>query len=221
MSVSAFVAPTASRIALPSIQSIRAYGEERGSSYERPVNPPSATLYCANLAYGINENDIVQHFAAYGCNTARIPNNREGRPAGYAWVEFSSIEDATAAKDNLTDSELAGRNIRLDFGKARGDVTSRPQNPPSNVLFFGGIADTTEGALTDFVAQSGASGFSVRIGLDRETMEPRGFAHVEFGDVEQASAAKAQLEGQAINGGNPPRIDFNKPREERSFGGES
>lgn len=42
-----------------------------------------------------------------------------GRPKGFAYVTFASVEDAKSAFNALNGSELDGRPVRLDFAKPR------------------------------------------------------------------------------------------------------
>lgn len=45
----------------------------------------------------------------------RIAYNRDGISKGFAYVEFKYLEDAADAHDNLNNSELDGRALKLDF----------------------------------------------------------------------------------------------------------
>lgn len=42
-----------------------------------------------------------------------------GRPKGFAYVTFSSIDDAKSAFDSLNGGDLDGRPVRLDYAKPR------------------------------------------------------------------------------------------------------
>ena len=50
---------------------------------------------------------------------ANHPLRESGRPKGFAYVTFSSIEDAKSAFDSLNGGDLDGRPVRLDYAKPR------------------------------------------------------------------------------------------------------
>jgi nucleolin len=59
--------------------------------------------------------------------------------------------------------------------------------------------------LREFCEGVGAVRY-IRIAMDRETGQPRGFAHVEFADAASVSAAVESLSGQEL-GGRAVRVD--------------
>lgn len=68
-------------------------------------------------------------------------------------------------------------------------------------IFVGNISfDTTEQDLRDLFSQDDRQVESVNIIMDRDTGRPRGFAFVEMGSAEQASAAISALDGQELGG---------------------
>ncbi len=72
------------------------------------------TLYVGNIPYSANEEELVQHFAAYGGKNPRII---EGR--GFAFVDIDSdhLEAAIADKNN---SEMGGRRLTVNEARPRG-----------------------------------------------------------------------------------------------------
>ncbi len=73
------------------------------------------TLYVGNIPYSANEEELVQHFAAYGGKNPRII---EGR--GFAFVDIDSdhLEAAIADKNN---SEMGGRRLTVNEARPRGE----------------------------------------------------------------------------------------------------
>jgi len=73
------------------------------------------TLYVGNIPYSANEDELVQHFAAYGGKNPRII---EGR--GFAFVDIDSdhLEAAIADKNN---SEMGGRRLTVNEARPRGE----------------------------------------------------------------------------------------------------
>lgn len=52
----------------------------------------------------------------------RLPTDPEsGRPKGYGYIQFSSVDEARQALNDLQGAELAGRPLRLDFGTPRAN----------------------------------------------------------------------------------------------------
>jgi RNA recognition motif-containing protein len=51
---------------------------------------------------------------------SKIITDREtGRSKGFGFVEFATIEDATAAKEAMDGIELDGREIKVDFAEEK------------------------------------------------------------------------------------------------------
>ena len=52
----------------------------------------------------------------------RLPTDPEsGRPKGFGYVQFSSVEEARAAFNELNGAEIDGRPVRLDFSTPRAN----------------------------------------------------------------------------------------------------
>jgi peptidyl-prolyl isomerase E (cyclophilin E) len=77
------------------------------------------TIYVGGLADEVNEKLIQEAFIPFGDITeVQLPQDYETqRHRGFCFVEFESSEDALAAVDNMNDSELCGRTIRVNVAK--------------------------------------------------------------------------------------------------------
>lgn len=85
-------------------------------------------------------------------------------------------------------------------------------------LYVGGLPySTTDEAVRELFAQIGEVR-SVRVMIDRETQQSRGFAFVEMADEAGAQQAITQLNGTPF-GGRTLMVNEARPREERSGGG--
>jgi RNA recognition motif-containing protein len=81
-------------------------------------------------------------------------------------------------------------------------------------LFVGGLnGKTTRQQLTRFFSSAGLV-VSVRMPLDRETGRSRGFAFIEFRDLEQAEQAMRVFNGREL-GGSVLRVSIARPEAER------
>ena len=95
-------------------------GGNRGGPSGGPRNSESNTLFVGNLSFKLDEEQITAFFEECGSVTSvRIAMNEEGRPRGFAHVEFGSAEEAKKALETKNGEELEGRQIRLDFGRGR------------------------------------------------------------------------------------------------------
>ncbi|KAL8936061.1 MAG: hypothetical protein Q9211_004367 [Gyalolechia sp. 1 TL-2023] len=98
--------------------------QERSNKYGDQLNEPSSTIFCANLAFGATEDDVSNAFSEHAPVTAvRIPTDMNtGQPKGFAYVQFSTTEEATTAFEGMTGASINGRTIRIDY------ASQKPQN---------------------------------------------------------------------------------------------
>lgn len=78
-------------------------------------------LYVGNLAYSVRDEDLQQHFAAFGTvRSASVLMDRDsGRSKGFAFVEMDSASEAQAAIDGLNGQPLAGRALTVNIARPR------------------------------------------------------------------------------------------------------
>jgi len=81
----------------------------------------SSKIFVGNLNFDTNESGIREHFATIGTITdIHIPTNRDtGRPRGFAFVTFSSEDEAENALQSMQGAELDGRPLRIDRAQER------------------------------------------------------------------------------------------------------
>lgn len=81
------------------------------------------TLFVGNLAYAATEDeirDLVKEAAGVAPVAVRIGTDREtGKPRGFAFIEFSTVAEATEAKAQLNSQEFMGRQIRVTVAESR------------------------------------------------------------------------------------------------------
>ncbi|XP_055390568.1 peptidyl-prolyl cis-trans isomerase E [Condylostylus longicornis] len=77
------------------------------------------TIYVGGLADEVTEKLINDAFIPFGdIADIQVPVDYESQKhRGFAFVEYESAEDAAAAIDNMNDSELCGRTIRVNLAK--------------------------------------------------------------------------------------------------------
>ncbi|XP_026577445.1 nucleolin isoform X2 [Pseudonaja textilis] len=177
----------------------------------------SKTLVVNNLSYDATEESLQEVFEK--ASSIRIPQNNQGRPKGYAFVDFATAEDAKEAMNSCNNTEIEGRTIRLEFSNSGGQNRNTNMkggfSQQSKTLFVKGLSEeTTEETLRE----SFDSCIGARIVTDRDTGSSKGFGFVDFSSTEDAKAAKEAMEDGEIDG-NKVTLDFAKPKGATPRGG--
>ncbi|KAI9677716.1 MAG: hypothetical protein M1829_002488 [Trizodia sp. TS-e1964] len=96
------------------------------TSIPRIPNPPTRTLYVGNVPFNLTDNDLNNILADLsGVKDVRVAmDRRTGQPRGFFHIEFVDMESARIAKEQLSNREIFGRTVRLDFSR---DVRDRSQ----------------------------------------------------------------------------------------------
>ncbi|NXH34728.1 NUCL protein, partial [Myiagra hebetior] len=191
------------------------------SQQEHQKGGESKTLIVNNLSYAATEETLQEVFKK--ASSIKVPQNNQGRPKGYAFVDFATTEDAREALNSYNNTEIEGRTIRLEFSSPswqKGNTNARGGggggfNQQSKTLFVRGLSeDTTEETLRESFEGS----ISARIVTDRDTGSSKGFGFVDFSSAEDAKAAKEAMEDGEIDG-NKVILDFAKPKGDFQRGG--
>ncbi|ETE58113.1 Nucleolin, partial [Ophiophagus hannah] len=173
-----------------------------------PSGGESKTLVVNNLSYDATEESLQEVFEK--ASAIRIPQNNQGRPKGYAFVDFATAEDAKEAMNSCNNTEIEGRTIRLEFSNSGG------QNRNTNIK--GGFSRLSEETTEETLRESFDSCIGARIVTDRDTGSSKGFGFVDFSSTEDAKAAKEAMEDGEIDG-NKVTLDFAKPKGATPRGG--
>jgi nucleolin len=180
----------------------------------------TTNVFVGQLSWNIDNDWLASEFAECGeVVQARVMIDRESnRSRGFGYVEFADLEAAAKAVA-LNGKEVDGRAIKVNYAaprpppntEKRADRFGDKTNEPAPVLFVGNLSfSVNEDTLHETFAQHGDVQ-SVRIPTDRESGAPKGFAYVEFGDVEQAKSAFEALKGTDLDG-RTLRLDYAPPR---------
>ena len=80
-------------------------------------------IYVGNLNYRMTEDALRELFEPYGeVVSAKIVKDRfSGRSKGFGFVEMASKDEGETAIQKLNDSDVEGRNIRVNFARPRSD----------------------------------------------------------------------------------------------------
>lgn len=135
-------------------------------------------------------------------------------PHRYAYLEYGTTEEATAAIEAKNQTVFEGRRLIVNY--INRAPRSRDTSPPSKSLFIGNLAFEMSDADLNSLFRDIRNVLDVRVAIDRRTGQPRGFAHADFVDVESAIKAHEQLAGKIVFD-RPLRVDFSTG--ERNPGG--
>ena len=78
-------------------------------------------LYVGNLAYAVSNADLEEFFSQVGKveSVAVIMDKFSGQSKGFGFVEMSTAEEAATAIQRYNDTDLKGRNIKVNEAKPR------------------------------------------------------------------------------------------------------
>jgi len=80
-------------------------------------------IYVGNLPYQISEEELKEVFDEFGTvESAKIIMDKySGRSKGFGFIEMPNDEEAKQAIESLNDSDVKGRNIRVNQARERND----------------------------------------------------------------------------------------------------
>ena len=78
-------------------------------------------LFVGGISWNLDSEDLKEAFAEFGeVLSANIIKDRETQKSrGFGFVEYGTVEEATAAKEAMDGKELDGRSIKVDFDQAK------------------------------------------------------------------------------------------------------
>jgi len=84
-------------------------------------------IYVGNLPYSVTDDDLRTAFAEFGqVSSAKIIMDRQsGRSKGFGFVEMDNDAEAEEAIKSMDNSEMQGRNLRVNQAKPRPDKPPR------------------------------------------------------------------------------------------------
>lgn len=80
-----------------------------------------ARLFVGNLPYQTHENDLEEYFAQAGeiSSVNMVMDKFTGKSRGFAFVEFTSKEDADRAVQMFNNQEFQGRSLTVNIARPR------------------------------------------------------------------------------------------------------
>jgi len=107
------------RVSKPGERPPRKEQETYSSGSSSSGSSDSNVVFVGNVSYQCTEESLRAFFAPCGAiSSIRLAKGDDGRPKGFAHVEFEDSNQAQQAVQ-LSGRELAGRNVRVDFSTGR------------------------------------------------------------------------------------------------------
>lgn len=102
-------------------------GAGRLERANRPLNPPSKTLFIGNMSFEMTDRDLNNLFKGIrNVIDVRVAiDRRTGQPRGFAHADFVDVKSAMEAMKVLEGKETYGRRLRMDYSYG-------PSNAPRN-----------------------------------------------------------------------------------------
>ncbi len=81
----------------------------------------SRNIYVGNLPWSFKDENLGQMFGEHGeVQSAKVIMDRDsGRSRGFGFVEMSTAEEASAAIEAISGSEVDGRTLKVDAAQER------------------------------------------------------------------------------------------------------
>ncbi|CAK4031519.1 RNA-binding domain-containing [Lecanosticta acicola] len=101
--------------------------EPRAGTSNRPISPPSKTLFIGNMSYQMSDRDLNDLFREIrNVLDVRVAiDRRSGQPRGFAHADFIDISSAEKAKEILSQKVIYGRQLKVDFSQSSTVVRDR------------------------------------------------------------------------------------------------
>lgn len=88
-------------------------------------------LYVGNLSYDCSVQDLTDYFSQVGSleDTYIVNDRNTGRSRGFAFVTFSSDEEANKAIEKFNEQEFMGRNLSVRIAQEKQERRNNTSNP--------------------------------------------------------------------------------------------
>ncbi|KAI8136717.1 hypothetical protein BJV82DRAFT_638553 [Fennellomyces sp. T-0311] len=118
----------------------KAISEYNPEKDERIQGDPFNTLFVSRLSYDLQESDLMREFEQYGpIKNLRLVKTPEGKPRGYAFIEYEREKDMRAAYKDADGLKMLGRRVAVDVERGRTVKGWKPRR------LGGGLGNTRNG----------------------------------------------------------------------------
>ena len=80
----------------------------------------SKRLFVGNLSYNTSENQLLELFAPFGCTSASIPVDYDGRSKGFGFVDVDD-DQLDAAVSATNGKDMGGRSLTVNEARPRAE----------------------------------------------------------------------------------------------------
>ncbi|KAG9450650.1 hypothetical protein H6P81_010615 [Aristolochia fimbriata] len=192
---------------------IYAVAEEAAVATQDPSSETARRLYVGNIPRTVDNEQLKKIFEEHGSvEKAEVMYDKyTKRSRRFGFVTMSTVEDANVAIEKLNDTEVGGRQIKvnvtekplpsLDFPLPLAEESNFVDSPYK--VYVGNLAKTvTSDTLTKFFSEKGKV-LSAKVSRVPGTSKSSGYGFVSFSSDEEVEAAitdfnNALLEGQPI-----------------------
>ncbi|KAI3910590.1 hypothetical protein MKW98_027872 [Papaver atlanticum] len=191
---------------------VSAVAEETDVSTQDNSSPSARKLYVGNIPRTVNNEELEKLFAEHGAveKVEVMYDKYSKRSRRFAFVTMKTSEDVAAAIEKMNESEIGGRQIKVNVTEIPLDTTDSPLQAAESKfidspykVYVGNLAKTvTSDILSKFFSEKGQV-LSAKVSTVPGTSKSSGFGFVSFSsdeDVETAISSfnDALLEGQKI-----------------------
>lgn len=202
--------------------------QDESSAHEKEQDELQRTVFVEGIPYTGTESDLRQFFrdkASLEVVECRLPTWQDsGRLRGYGHVVFETAEDQKAALQKCDKQYMGSRYLSIQPAKppSQGSgATDNPSSDPSKTILLKNLSyQATEDDIYEVMSKFGkiarGEGGGVRVVRNHQTQQSKGFAYVEFEELN--SAQKVMESATAISiMGRPCRVDYDHGRMKGSF----
>ncbi|KAI8899296.1 hypothetical protein BC833DRAFT_586317 [Globomyces pollinis-pini] len=185
---------------------------------------PSKTIWMGDLDIWMDENFIRQcwyHSTGDHVSVKLIRDKLTGQSAGYAFVDFGTIEAAATAL-TFSGTVMPGTIDRLyklnvASGGVSGIFSGVHQTGPEYSVFVGDLGpEVTDVMLLELFQTRFTSIRSAKVVTDVNTGISKGYGFVRFGDEREQQQSMLEMKGQ-VCGSRPIRISMATPKNRLGF----
>ncbi|KAK2942768.1 putative Nuclear localization sequence-binding protein [Blattamonas nauphoetae] len=195
-----------SKATTPVVENQSTPAEQSPSPTDKPL-----TLFIGNVSYSSTIESLIRAFSLYGCNAARILTDKQtGKSKGCGYLEFKTLEGANRAFEEMNNTLVDGRRIRLDVSNGRPSP-NQPDTSETTSLHITNLANRTDviTLLREFLPYRP---INVEIVVDPKSGKSKGFGYVKFRTREQAEQAMFEMTDYELDGSSI-KIEILHPRQ--------
>ncbi|KAI9596360.1 hypothetical protein BDF19DRAFT_438858 [Syncephalis fuscata] len=164
-------------------------------------------VWIGNLTYATDKKMLTNFFSTCGKPTrVHLPSSRPGTNRGFAYVDFETekeVEVAIAQSEMMLDGRkvlIKNANDFMDGARPRGNQRQRQANPPAVTLFVGNLPfDATKIDMQKLFSPFGKLR-KVRLMTFEDTGKCKGFAYIDYMELESAKAAVESPKSHYLQG---------------------